>query len=67
MKAQPSSVRMLPEQTVLSAWREQLTQATPDLSQTLVNQQPELLPRGLLHQAAKLAAAGAAASATAVL
>ena len=46
MKAQ-SSLRMLPEQTILSAWREQVTQAarTPGLRQQLLCGQPELLPR----------------------
>jgi hypothetical protein len=45
MKAQSPSVRMLPEQTSLSAWRELLAQAAPSASQTLIAQQPQLLPR----------------------
>ena len=45
MKAQRSSIRVLPEPTNLSAWRGLLAQAAPDLSQRLVGQQSELLPR----------------------
>ena len=47
MKGQPSSVRMLPEQTILPIWREQVTQAaqTPALRQQLLCGQHELLPK----------------------
>src|SRR3712207_5518653 len=43
MKAQ-SLFQILPEPTRPSAWRELLAQAAPDLSPTLVEQQPQVWP-----------------------